>query len=278
VLAGSYSHSTITNYVAGLRAWHLLNKLKWCPNDEEVKILLRAAHKTSPPSSKKPKRTPFTFAIISTIHSFLDLKNPLHITSYACLTTAFYAMARLGEFTVPNLSAFHPSIHPSHANLETITDRTNIATTILHLPKTKTAPRGEDVYWTAQEGITNPVAALAAHLAASNPPPDAHIFAYPLNGSFRPLTKRNFLFVVNSATKSAGLGTLQGHSIRIGSTLEYLLRGLSFEAMKNKGRWASEAFTVYITRHAGILAQHTHLGDTQHPLATQPSVSRARRH
>jgi hypothetical protein len=277
-LAGSYSHSTIANYVAGLRAWHLLNKLEWCPNDKEVKILLRAAHKTSPQSSRKPKRTPFTVAIISTIHAYLDLKNPLHIASYACLTMAFYATARLGEFTVPNLSAFHPSVHPTRANLQTITDWANIATTVLHLPRTKTAPGGEDMYWTAQEGITNPMAALAVHLAANNPPPDAHIFAYPLNGAFRPLTKRNFLFVINTAAKRAGLGTLQGHGIRIGSTLEYLLRGLSFEAMKNKGRWASKAFTVYITRHTKILAQHTHLGDIQHPLAAQPAVSRARRH
>jgi hypothetical protein len=276
-LAGSYSHSTIANYVAGLRAWHLLNKLEWSPNDEEVKILLRAAQKTSPLSSKKPKRTPFTITIIATIHSFLDLRNPLHIAVYACLTTAFFATARLGEFTVPNLSAFDPSLYPTRANLETISDRANIATTILHLPKTKTAPSGEDVYWTAQEGITDPVAALAAHLILNNPPPDAHIFAYPLNGSFRPLTKRNFLFVINTAAKRAGLGTLQGHGIRIGSTLEYLLRGLSFEAMKTKGRWASEAFTVYITRHAEVLAQHTHLGDIQHPLASQPSASRARR-
>jgi hypothetical protein len=54
------------------------------------------------------------------------------------------------------------------------------------------------------------------------------------------------------------------------------LRGLSFEAMKNKGRWASEAFTVYITRHAEILAQHTHLGDMNHPLRSQTAIARTR--
>ena len=35
--------------------------------------------------------------------------------------------------------------------------------------------------------------------------------------------------------KAAGLEPLQGHGIRIGATLEYLLWGVSFEVMKAKG-------------------------------------------
>lgn len=232
--------------------------------------------KTAPTSSKKPKRAPFTISIISTIHAHLDAQSPLHITVYACLTAAFYATARLGEMTVPNLEAFNPSLYPSRSDLETTTDRSNISTTILHLPKTKTSNAGEDIYWTAQEGITDPVSAMNEHLRRNNPPKDAHIFAYMHGKTFRPLTKRNFMLVVNAAAKQAKLDPMQGHGIRIGSTLEYLLRGLSFEAMRTKGRWTSNAFSAYVTKHAEILALHTNLGDPLHPLSTQPALSRAR--
>jgi hypothetical protein len=44
-----------------------------------------------------------------------------------------------------------------------------------------------------------------------------------------------------------------GHSIRIGATLEYLLRGVPFEAMKSIGRWSSDSFSKYLRKHAQIL-------------------------
>jgi hypothetical protein len=54
----------------------------------------------------------------------------------------------------------------------------------------------------------------------------------------------------------ANLEKLQGHGIRIGSTLEYLLRGLPFNVVKVKGHWASDAFVTYLRQHAQILAPH----------------------
>jgi hypothetical protein len=75
--------------------------------------------------------------------------------------------------------------------------------------------------------------------------------------------------VVNTAVQAAGIKPLQGHGIWIGSTLHYLLQGISFEAMKAKGRWTSDAFSVYITRHAEVLAQHTNLGTNITTLSNQ---------
>ena len=50
---------------------------------------------------------------------------------------------------------------------------------------------------------------------------------------------------------------MQGHSIRIGSTLEYLLCGLPFEVMKAKGRWNSDPFHQYLRNHAKVPAPYT---------------------
>ncbi|KAH9051685.1 hypothetical protein EDB87DRAFT_1571246, partial [Lactarius vividus] len=49
---------------------------------------------------------------------------------------------------------------------------------------------------------------------------------------------------------------LQGHSIRIGSTLEYLLRGVPFDVMKAKGRWARDSFLLYLRKYAVTIAPY----------------------
>jgi hypothetical protein len=168
----------------------------------------------------------------------------------------FFAAARLGEFTVPNLGAFNGAVHVKPSDVRIELDRNGLRSTVFHIPKTKTSPNGEDVSWSRQSGDTDPEAALAHHLALNKPPEDAHLFSYLKNSRYRPLTKTEFIRTVAAAARRAGLEPRQGHGIRIGATLEYLLRGTPFEVMKVKGRWASDAFLVYLTKHAQILAPY----------------------
>lgn len=66
-----------------------------------------------------------------------------------------------------------------------------------------------------------------------------------------------FLSALKILTANAGIATpLQGHGLRIGRTLEYLLRGISFEAVKVIGRWQSDAFLRYLQKHSQILARY----------------------
>jgi hypothetical protein len=44
-----------------------------------------------------------------------------------------------------------------------------------------------------------------------------------------------------------------GHLFRIGETTEYLLRGSSFEAVKQTGRWLNDAFRVDLRKKTEIL-------------------------
>ncbi|KAF9440164.1 hypothetical protein P691DRAFT_794044 [Macrolepiota fuliginosa MF-IS2] len=229
-LAGVYSGSTVNNYLAGVRAWH-----------QEMDVL-------APPSAKRPKREPYTIDYILAIRAFLNLSSPLHAAFYACLTTAFYATARLGEVTIPNLNAFNPTKHVKLSNMRTEKDRNGLITTV--------TGEGEDIYWLPQEGPTDPQAALDNHFHVNAPPPHHHLFAYKHKGKHRPLTKGEFKKIVGSTSRAAGLIPRPGHAIRSGSTLEYLLRGVPFEAMKAKGRWASDAFSLYLTKHAQILAPY----------------------
>ena len=85
----------------------------------------------------------------------------------------------------------------------------------------------------------------------NNLPPDAPLFAYR-HSSGTAFTKH-----LNSIALQLGLGVLRFHGIRIGPVLEYRLRGLPLEeVMKSMGRWSSNAFAVYLWKHAVVLAPY----------------------
>ena len=59
-LAATYSGSAISNYVYGVRAWHLLHSVPWKISKPELEALLKAAEKLTPSSSRRKKRRPYT--------------------------------------------------------------------------------------------------------------------------------------------------------------------------------------------------------------------------
>lgn len=212
------------------------------------------------------------------IRNNLILADPLHAAVFACLTTTFYAAARTGEFTTKTLKDFHPSLHVKPSNIRVELDRNGLSSTIFTLPSTKSEPiNGEEVSWCKQNGGTDPDSALNHHLNINTPPPNGPLFAYRSGTSFKPLTKAKFIKTLATAAKAAGLDPLQGHGIRIGATLEYLLRGTPFDVMKVKGRWASDAFFAYLRKHAQILAPYMQANPAQHDefiRATMPPIRR----
>jgi hypothetical protein len=197
-LAGSYSGSTVSNYLYGLRAWHILHSVEWKLNALEIEALLKGAARLAPDSSKRKQRQPYTPEFITKVGEQLDLTDHLDASVYACLTDGFYSVARVGELTVSRLNAFDPAKHVTPANLCTEANQNGMEVTVLRVPSTKAALlEDEDIYWSHQP--------------------------------------------------------LQGHGIRIGATLHYLLRGVPFEAVKAMGRWSSDAFLRYLQKHAQIL-------------------------
>lgn len=264
-MATAYSGKTIAGYLNGVRAWHLLHGIHWALEKKEMDTILRAADKLTPSTSRRKKRLPYTPTFIIAIRQHLNLDNPLDAAVFACLTTCFYASARLGEFTVRTVGSFSPNVHVTIQNLSYDQDRNGHKVTVLHLPRTKVAgSEGEDVYWATQDGETDPTAALENHLHINNPSSTSHLFTYHANRTRRPLTKTKFLERVAAAARAAGLDPLQGHGIRIGSTLEYLLRGMPFDVMKAKGRWASDSFLLYLRKHAVIIAPYIQASPTLH--------------
>ena len=207
-----------------------------------------------PPSSKRKKRLPYTPEIITKLRQHLKLNDPFDAAVFACLTTCFYAAAQVAEFVVPRLDAFSPSQHIIPASLQVDNNLDGLEVTVLHLPHTKAAPlEGEDMFWSSHPGPTDPYATLNNHLQVNHSPDNTHLFAYQHKGQLRPLTKPAFIKCLASAACDTGLEPLQGHGIRIGATLIYLLHGLPIEAMKVMGCWSSDAFLRYLRKHAQIL-------------------------
>jgi len=86
-LTGAYSSSTVNNYVYGIRAWHILHRVKWQMEVAELDALLRAAQKATPATSRKKKRVPYTLDFILAIQGQLQLDKPQDAAIYSCLCT-----------------------------------------------------------------------------------------------------------------------------------------------------------------------------------------------
>jgi hypothetical protein len=225
-------------------------------DDAQVHAALTGATSLAPPSSKRPKREPFTTTLIEVLFSKLDPLDPLDASVRSCLSNSFFTLVRGGEFTVPSLDGFDPAIHIKRSDVREKQDRHGHLVTQFTLPRTKCSKDGEDVYCAAQPSTVNPIAELNNQFAINDPPADAHLFAYRHGNSHRPLTKRTFINRINTIASSQGLPSLKGHGIRIGGTLEYLLRRVPFDVVKLMGRWSSEAFVLYLWKHAVIMAPY----------------------
>ena len=163
----------------------------------------------------------------------------------------------MGEFTMCTLSSFDPKLHVKCADVCDKQDRQgNIVKNFNYLPYTKSTPSSESMNWAKQSGPSDPTFAFDNHIKVNNPPLEGPLFAYKQGKSHQSLTKSKFIETLNVTLKAQGKTPLQGHSIRIRSTLEYLLCNIPFNIVKVKGRWASNAFFLYLQRHAQILVPY----------------------
>lgn len=236
-MVGVYGGSTIRNYVYGIRAWHIIHGVPWDINREEIDALLKAGKRLTPKEAKRAEKKPWTVDYLKTICSALNQENPRDLAILACITTAFWGTARLDvEFGTR--------------------DQKGNEVTVIFIPWTKTAgEKGEKIYWAQRNGVIDPQTALEKHLALNKPRNEDHLFSYRDKQGLHPMSRGVLLRRLNSITSALKLEKLPGHGIRVGSTLEYLLRGLTFEAVKVKGRWKSDAFKIYLRNHAQVMAE-----------------------
>ena len=253
-LSGQYSKTAINNFLAGVKAWHTIHFIPLEIDERIINNLMRGASKIQP--LPLPKREPVTTEYLAKIIEFLDVTKPEQAAVAACLTTTFYSCSRLGEFTVPAIKLFDPRRHITISGISFQHDKFFNKVTAFRLPSTKVSDAGETVFWAPQSGKTDPQFFLLKHLELNEPGPHEHLFTFKTYNKRLPLTRNIFLRNIKIAAQKAQIPYLSGHSLRIGATLEYLLRGIPFEVVKHIGRWNSNAFTLYLREHGRILAPY----------------------
>ena len=134
-----------------------------------------------------------------------------------------------------------------------VADRNSLTVLKFYLPWTKTSRasgKGESVQCAQQNGPADPIAALDNHFRINSIAPNEHLFSWMhSSGKRRPLSKKELTSKINKLANLFNLPNLRGHSLRIGGTLEYLLRGVPFDVIQSHGRWAGSAFTLYLCKH-----------------------------
>jgi hypothetical protein len=129
--------------------------------------------------------------------------------------------------------------------------------TKFHILSTKISPiNREDAYWAEQAGATDPKKALENYFRVNPANSSKHLFAWMHPKGLRPFSKAEVIKKLTSFAHTAQLPDLKGHSLHIGGTLEYLLRGVPFDMVKSMGRWLGDTFTSYLQHHAVVLAPY----------------------
>ncbi|KAG6331445.1 hypothetical protein ID866_7645 [Astraeus odoratus] len=157
----------------------------------------------------------------------LQLDEPLDAAIFACLTTCFWCITWLGEFTVANLKVFHPMKHVTHSAMSCMHNCHGLEVIKFNLPWTKMTPstgQGESVQCAQQEGPADPVSTLHNHLHINPGPADSHLFSWKAKDrALWPLTHNQFIKCISALAIQLNLPNIKGHSLHIESTLEYLL-------------------------------------------------------
>ncbi|KAH9031520.1 hypothetical protein EDB85DRAFT_2146081 [Lactarius pseudohatsudake] len=119
-MAAAYSGKTISNYLNGVHAWHVLHSIPWALNKNEMDTMLCAASKLAPDSLKRKKHKPYTPDFIVAVWQHLNMKDLLDAAVFACLITCFYASTRREDNLDPQIQALHlcenKKSHNSHTS------------------------------------------------------------------------------------------------------------------------------------------------------------------
>ena len=68
--------------------------------------------------------------------------DPFDLAFFTCLTTIFYTVAWVGQFTIQRLDSFNPEEHITWNGMQDDTDHNSLHTKVFSLPHTKSSPSG----------------------------------------------------------------------------------------------------------------------------------------
>ncbi|KAE8195542.1 hypothetical protein CF336_g3037 [Tilletia laevis] len=258
VYAGKKRGSYLSDWISALKAWHLLNNLPWLPIEGRLSLIRRGVANLQP--EPRPPREPMTVQWLDKLVLAADANDPTEAAVVAAAATGFWGLCRLGEL-VSSADKAERAHQITRSKAVPSMAFGAVPTYTLRLPRTKTQPQGDTVIIAHQSEICDPIKLMRLHLERSpctltQAQETTPLFAYRTADSLQPLTRSKFLSTLGAIGKRAGIGLLQGHSMRIGGCTALLTRGVPPSRVQLHGRWSSDAFKRYIREHAAVMTSY----------------------
>lgn len=238
------SSKTLSNYLSGLKAWHLFHDVVY-PHvtAERVAVLLRASARADALVPKTPPKPPIMIEHMMAL--FIKLADGSE-RDQAVLDVAictFWGLARLGEFTYDSQigkpswlnSVLREDAHVSPGSIS------------ISVRGAKTAKAGESqpILLNAQPNCLCPVRAIRRRLASALEPDDS-LFGYWERGVRVNLTRSAVIRRCKDVWDVEGWTTLSGHSFRVGGASLRNALGINHTDIQTLGRWTSSCYLIYL--------------------------------
>lgn len=240
----SVKSSTLKAYVAGIKAWHMYHDEVYPSQvDEAVRTLLRATRTVEARASEvEKKRPPVLLADLVTLMEVLPGRGETGLAMLTVALVAFWGTARLGELISDN----EKKCLPRWYDLEWNKERSQVSITIYNA---KTAKPGELQYilLDRQNSLVDPVSILEEWFAFRPWKLSEEIFLVLVNGKRKQATINQLRSIWNEK-RPKSKQMLHGHSFRIGGALLRWNLGAGRDEVKRCGRWASNAYLVYLRK------------------------------
>lgn len=259
--AGQLGSSAVRNWLSGLRAWHIVHGFPFPDDDDNPRIrtALKAVAKLAPPKSKRPPRPPVTTDHLLALYHGLDFTSTFDIALWAVACISFWALARLGETTVPTIT-FDSTRHVLRSTRISWDQHGAVRSVSFDIPWTKTTQLlGATLVLTEEpDEISCPYQALRMHLQANAAlPASSHLFSYmTCGGGALPMVKAAMMARCQEIWSRTNLSLPSGHSFRIGGTSHLLSRGTDVQIVQKLGRWSSDSFYLYWRNTQAIIPLH----------------------
>lgn len=258
-LARSVLHGTIRSYLYSVRSFHIDSGLPDpLENTPLLHRMIRGVKRIQGDTKSKPK-FPVTLALLERIHSIVDWSDPDQCMMFAAWSLASGGLLRIGEFTT---AKGNPAPLLLNRNLSSVRIDGGFVFRVLHLDASKADPfrKGVDIVLGHSTSPANALVAFSAYdraRAASAKLPSAPLFAFR-NGT--PLSRELCMSVLKATLDSIKMDTSRfgGLSFRRGGAQSLRDAGVPDHLLQVIGRWASDAYKVYLTtapRHIAALAQ-----------------------
>lgn len=249
------SSNTLSNYLSGLKAWHLFHDTPypWVTADR-VAVMIRASARADSLLPSKPPKPPILINHLLALYTALASGSEADKAIFDCAVCAFCGLARLGEFTYDSRFG-----KPSWLNSVLCGDAdVSPGSVKISVRGAKTAKAGQSqiILLNAQPNVLCPLAAVQRRLATSLAPSDS-LFGYWDSDGRINLTRSAVLRRCKDVWDAEGWTSLSGHSFRVGGASLRNALGVAHTDIQTLGRWTSTCYLIYLRTYSADEVRRT---------------------